>query len=298
MENFLLIGIFVGIGALFRRLPAFPAQTGHVLNMFALYVALPAVILLKVPLIRLSGDMIIPAVAPWAMLLLSVTLVLAGCRMFRWSRETTGVLLLVVPIGNTSFMGVPMVMAFFGERGIPPLIVYDQLGTMLMFATYGSFILALYGGDTTIRLSRIVGRAVLFPPTLALLAGGLLRSWPYPPAVSETLTSLAGMLTPLVMTAIGFQLNVRLSPAIVRPLGYGLAIKLVVAPLAALAGCRLLGVDGLAASISVFEAGMPPMVTAGALAMAAGLLPELAAAAVSLGMVVSFCSLPVVYWML
>jgi predicted permease len=112
------------------------------------------------------------------------------------------------------------------------------------------------------------------------------------------LTVLSGMLTPLVMTAIGFQLKIRLSPAILQPLGFGLAVKLAVAPLAALAFCRMLGLHGLAADVSIFEAGMPPMVTAGALAMAAGMMPELAAAAVSLGMVLSFLTLPLLFWML
>ncbi len=103
------------------------------------------------------------------------------------------------------------------------------------------------------------------------------------------------MLTPLVMTAIGFQLRIRLSPTVLQPLGYGLAIKLVIAPLAALLACRLLGLDNLAADISIFEAGMPPMVTAGALAIAAGMLPELAAALVSLGMALAFITLPLLY---
>jgi hypothetical protein len=54
-------------------------------------------------------------------------------------------------------------------------------------------------------------------------------------------------------------------------------------------------VHGLAADVAIFEAGMPPMVTAGALAIAGGLLPELAAALVSLGMALSFITLPLLY---
>jgi predicted permease len=298
MEKFLFISIFVAIGAIFKRLPVFPKDTAHVLNMFALYVALPAVILLKVPQIQFSSGMLLPALLPWGMLLLSAALILAGARLLGWSRETVGVLLLVVPIGNTSFMGVPMVTAFFGEQGIPPLIVYDQVGTMSVFVFYGAMILALYGSDAKVGFLRIAGRALLFPPTLALFLGLALRSWPYPEPVRESLTVLSGMLTPLVMTAIGFQLKIRLSPAILQPLGFGLAVKLAVAPLAALAFCRMLGLHGLAADVSIFEAGMPPMVTAGALAMAAGMMPELAAAAVSLGMVLSFLTLPLLFWML
>lgn len=298
MEKFLIISFFVGIGALFKRLPVFPEQTAQALNMFALYVALPAVILLKIPQLQFSPEMILPAILPWCMLILSAALVYWGGKMFQWSRKTIGVLLLVVPIGNTSFMGVPMVMAFFGETGIPHLIVYDQVGTMLIFAIYGSAILALYGNNTTLKTSDIAIRAALFPPTLALFVGLAFRSWPYPQSIIDMLNTLAGMLTPLVMTAIGFQLRIKLSPAILKPLGFALAIKLIIAPLGALLGCSVLGFDSLAAKVSIFEAGMPPMVTAGALAMAAGLLPELAAATVSLGMIFSFLTLPLLYWIL
>ena len=295
MENFVLIALFVGLGALFRKIEAFPDQTAQVLNMFALYVALPAVILLKVPQLEFSGEMIVPAIVPWSMLALSATLVLIIGKRFSWSRETIGVLLLVVPIGNTSFMVVPMVNAFFGEAGIPYLIIYDQIGTMLIFAIYGSVVLALYGRAGTIKIAEVAKRALFFPPTMALLIGLLLRNWPYPEAVTKGLETLAGMLTPLVMTAIGFQLKIRLSPTILQPLVYGLAIKLAIGPLVALAGCRVLGLSNLAADISIFEAGMPPMVTAGALAIAAGMVPELAAAMVSLGMALAFISLPLLY---
>lgn len=292
MANFILIGFFVLMGMLFRRLKAFPPETAHVLNMFALYVSLPAVILLKVPQITLSRETAVAAVVPWAMLLLSVVLVLALARRWGWSRATTGVLLLVVPVGNTSFMGVPMVSAFFGEAGIPHLILYDQFGTMLIFATYGAVILSLYSGERS-NPAIIIKRALLFPPTTALLVGLALRHWPYPPIIVDTLQNLGGALTALVMTAIGFQLKLRLQPTTLGPLSAGLGIKLVAAPLVALLGCRLLGFTSLAADIAVFEAGMPPMVTACALAAAAGLEVELAVAMAGFGIVLAFITLPV-----
>lgn len=298
MENFIVIALFIGLGLLFRRIKAFPEQTAQVLNMFALYVALPAVILLKVPQLNFSGDMIVPALVPWVMLALSAALILAAGRKFGWSRETTGVLLLIVPIGNTSFMGVPMVNAFFGEQGIPYLIIYDQIGTMLIFAVYGSIVLAMYGREGSVNVMEVAKRALLFPPTLALLVGLLLRFWSYPAPLVQGLQNLSGMLTPLVMTAIGFQLRIRLTPSVLRPLGVGLMIKLAIAPLVALLGCRLLGLDTLAADIAIFEAGMPPMVTAGALAIAAGMIPELAAALVSLGMALAFVTLPVLFFLI
>lgn len=294
MTNFILIGVFVLLGALFRRLKAFPDQTAHVLNMFALYVSLPAVVLLKVPELSISTETVVAAIVPWCMLLVSAALVTLMARSRQWSRATTGVLLLVVPIGNTSFMGVPMVRAFFGEAGLPHLILYDQIGTMLIFATYGAVVLSLYSGERS-DIPTIVKRALLFPPTTALLIGLALRSWPYPQIVVDTLQDLGGALTALVMTAIGFQMKVRLQRTTLEPLAAGLAIKLMLAPLVALLGCRILGLDSLAADISIFEAGMPPMVTACALAAAAGMGVELAVAMAGFGIVLAFASLPLVY---
>lgn len=298
VNNFALIVFFVGLGWLFRHIKAFPGQTAQVLNMFALYVALPAVILLKVPQLHFSAEMVVPIAVAWAMLALSAMLIAFVGKRCQWSRETIGVLLLVVPIGNTSFMGVPMVNAFFGEGGIPSLIIYDQLGTMLIFATYGSVILAIYGSEGRVQLSKVIKQALLFPPTIALLLGLALRFWQYPDGLIKQLQTLAGMLTPLVMTAIGFQLTLRLNANVLSPLAFGLAVKMAIAPIFALMGCHLLGLHGVPVDISIFEAGMPPMATAGAIAIAAGMLPGLAAALVSLGLILAFVTLPILYWVI
>jgi Predicted permeases len=296
MEKFFLISFFVGVGAIFRRLPAFPKETAQALNMFALYVALPSVILLKIPQVTFTQSMLLPALLPWAMLLFSSVLIWWGCKIYQWEKSAIGTLLLVVPIGNTAFMGVPMVKTFFGDIGIPALIVYDQFGTMIIFAVYGSIILSIYGKDTKVTIANIIMRALLFPPTLALISGLCFRTVHYPSFIKASLEALAEMLIPLVMTAIGFQLKVRLSPQILQPLAFALTIKLVVAPLVAFLGCRLFDLRGISVDVAIFEAGMPPMVTAGALAMAAGLAPDLAAATVSLGMIISFVSLPALFW--
>jgi malate permease and related proteins len=298
MENFILIALFVLLGMLFRRLSAFPKDTPQALNMFALYVSLPAVILLTVPRMTFSREGLTPALVAWGMLAFSALAVLLAARLGNWSRSVTGVLLLVVPIGNTSFMGVPMVQAFFGDAGIPYLIVYDQFGTIAIFATYGSLVLALYGQERSVNLIGIARRSLLFPPTMALVAGLALRSWPYPSQMTTILTGIATTLTPLVMTAIGYQINWRLRPTVLAPLGFGLAVKLLLAPLVALVACRLAGLHGLPVDVSIFEAGMPPMVTAGALAVAAGMEPELAVALVGLGLILAFATLPLIYLLL
>ena len=76
------------------------------------------------------------------------------------------------------------------------------------------------------------------------------------------------------------------------------AIRSYYAPLAALLLCRLCGLHGLAVDVAMFEAGMPPMVTASALAVAAGMEAELAVALAGLGIPLAFASLPLLYWLI
>jgi predicted permease len=97
---------------------------------------------------------------------------------------------------------------------------------------------------------------------------------------------------------VGFQLTLRLNSEVWPPLGIGLVIKLIAAPLLALTVCRWLRLDNLAAQVSVFEAGMPPMISAGALAILAELSPPLTAALVGLGIIVSFITLPILHGLL
>lgn len=298
MENFILIAVFLLLGMLFRRVKAFPKESAQVLNIFVVYVSLPALVLVKVPQMAISREVVVAVVLPWIMLAFSAALVFAAARLRGWDRRVTGVLLLIVPLGNTSFVGVPMVRAFFGEAGVPYALVYDQFGSFIALSTYGSVILSLYGREGRVKIGAIARRVLLFPPFIALAIALASRPWPWPAGVVRALSEVAATLTPLVMTAVGFQLRLRLKAGFLEPFGFGLAVKLLAAPLVAIALCRLAGIGGIAAEVSMLEAGMPPMVTAAALAVMAGMNAELSAALVGFGIFFSFATLPLVYFLI
>ena len=272
MENFILTTAYLLLGITLRRISKFPAETGTVLNLFVIYISLPALVLLKIPELTFSAELLTPTIMPWLMLLFSALAILSLARMLAWRREITGSLLLLVPLGNTSFLGIPMVRAFFGEQGISYAVLYDQLGSFLALATYGSVVIALYGGGSGKATAREVATKIMtFPPFLALIAAFVLKPLTYPVVLVSLLKALASTLVPVVMIAVGFQLTLRLSKEAMSPLCLGLLLKLVVAPLVALFLCKATGLDGLAVRVSILEAGMPPMVSAGALAILAGL---------------------------
>lgn len=299
MENFVITITLLLIGMALKRIPNFPDATGKVLNLFVLYISLPALVLLKIPDLTFSKDLLVPALMPWGMLLFSCALILVLSRILQWERATTGCLLLLIPLGNTSFLGIPMVKAFFGDQALPYALLYDQLGSFLALATYGSLILALYSpGKNKPTIEGVFKKIISFPAFIALILAFIFKTFHYPPAAVTLLTILSSTLVPLVMIAVGFQLTLQLNKKVISQLGIGLSIKLIAAPVAALFVCKIVGLEGEAVQVSIFEAGMPPMVSAGALAISANLSPALTAALVGIGIVLSFATLPILHQLL
>lgn len=299
MGNFAVIIVCLIIGVFLRHNSSFSKDTGTVLNLFVLYISLPSLILLNIPRLAFNKTLLVPSLMPWVMLLISVIIVLALSKIFHFKREITGALLLVVPLGNTSFFGVPMVDALFGKEMIPYAIIYDQLGSFLILATYGSVIISIYGNDEgTLNFNRIIKKVVTFPPFIALVCALLMKIFTYPRVMNEVLELLATTLIPLVMVAVGFQLKLRMSKNAVQQMCVGLSVKLLLAPIIALTLCRLLGLKGEVVDVSIIESAMPPMVSAGALAILANLAPNLVASVVGWGTILSFITVPMIYYFL
>ncbi len=301
MDNFILILIYLSLGFTMRRVPKFPTETPVVLNTFVMYVALPALVLQKIPSLHFSWDLLVPALVPWILLLLVSALILTLGRLLHWSRDIIVALLIVLPLGNTSFLGFPMIEALFGGDWLPYAMIYDQIGSFVALATWSTILAALYGvhaTQTKVAPAAMAMRILTFPPFLALVVGLSLKAWTYPPLLQTTLDNLAATLVPLIMFAVGFQLKFSLAGERLSPLLSGLGIKLLLMPLLVLAGAMLLGLSGKAVQVSVFEAAIPPMISAGAIAMMAGLAPRLVAALVGFGLLLSFITLPLWAWLL
>src|SRR5512141_1866668 len=129
MNNLLLLIICFVAGMLLRRLRRMPDNAHVTLNSFIIHVSLPALTLLYIHELHLSADVFLVALMAWLVFGLSAGFFWLMGRWLHLPRATTGALILLGGLGNTSFVGVPMVEAFYGHSGIPTAIVVDQLGS-------------------------------------------------------------------------------------------------------------------------------------------------------------------------
>ncbi|HIP83219.1 MAG TPA: AEC family transporter [Desulfocapsa sulfexigens] len=295
METVLPFFLLMLIGQLLRHIPVFPKKTDVSLNLYVIYIALPALTLQQVPNLDFSDNILSPLIMPWLVILFSSVVVLLLCKTMRWPKEITGSLLLMVPLGNTSFLGIPMVEQFFGSAAIPYAVLYDQFGSFLALSTYGTLILALYGSGSRPGIVSILKRVFLFPPFLALVAALFMHGKTYPDWMFTFLSMAAASMVPVVMVAIGFQMRLFLPKDELLPLAGGLGIRLLLTPIIFLYICKITGLSGPATLVSLFETAMPPMVTAGALASIAGLKPRLSSAMAAYGILAAFFTLPFIH---
>lgn len=299
MENFIIIAVMLLFGMFLRHIKVFAESAAQVLNQYVIYVSLPALVLIKIPLLKFSSDLLIFALIPWLMVLLSVGMVLLLTRIYNWDRGTTGALLLLVPLGNTSFLGIPIIKAFFGEGAVPYALMYDLLGSFPALAVYGSVILVLYSQTgVSFSMSAVTRKIFLFPPFISLVVGLSLQKFTLPQIYFDSLTPLANTLVPVVMLAVGLQLRLRPQLEKIQPFVFGMAIKMIVAPLFLIFLFSVLGYQGELYRVIIFESAMPSMVSAGALAIMANLSPRLTAAMVAYGIIFSFITMPLLFWLI
>jgi predicted permease len=291
MNNLLLLIVCFIVGMLLRRFKRMPDNAPATLNSFIIHVSLPALTLLYIHELHLSADMFLVAAMAWLVFGLSALFFWSVGRWLHLPRATVGVLMMMGGLGNTSFFGVPMVEAFYGQAGIATAIIVDQIGSFMVLSILGITVAGIYSsGKPT--ATEIAKRIVLFPPFIALTIALLLIPFEYAGWFTMLLKRVSDTLAPIALLSVGMQLRMGHIAEHKRNLVLGLAFKLVLAPLAIyLLYVQLLGVHGHAIQVTLFEAAMPPMIAAAIVASEHDLDPPLANLMVAVGLILSFFTL-------
>lgn len=292
MSALLLLFVCLALGVVVKRYFGPPAGLAQNLNWWVLNIALPALVLDLMPRIHLDPHLWFPVASMW-LVFLGAWLLFALIGHYRgWSRGRIGALVLVSGLGNTSFMGYPMIEALRGKEGLSLAVIGDQVGTFVALAVGGVAVTAVYAGRKLMPVE-VLRRILLFPSFLALVGGliaGALGGWP--DAVHLVLERVGASLTPLALFSVGLQFRLHLGRSQLGALGLSLGWKMLVAPLL----CWLIGiatgVGGLVLTVGVLQAAMAPMISAAILAEQYELEPTLANTVLGAGILLSLLTVP------
>ncbi|PJZ56946.1 AEC family transporter [Leptospira barantonii] len=310
MSHLILIPLCLIAGFILKRGRIFPENAGLTLGSFVIYISLPSLILTNVPTMRLESSLIFLATMPWFIFGLSIVFFYSIGKFFHWDRETRIAVTLCCGLGNTSFLGLPVLRMFYGEEVTDSVLIIDQFGTFLCLAIPG-FILALRFLSKNEQeksenpLKSILKKLFTFPPFLALLFSFFLRLFTIPESIHSVLKILGETLVPIALFTVGFQMELpalssknEKSENFIQPLTFGLIYKLFIAPILVLIVYRFFNVNLKHLKVAVLEAGMAPMITASIVSMQMGFKPTLSAAFPGVGILVSIPTLFILYSLL
>jgi len=299
MQSIILLFLCLIIGIALQRVRAFPKNTHTVLNQYILWVALPAMALYYLPKIELGLNLLFPASVAWISFGLAYFFFKFLGKQLGWSKKLIGCLILTGGLGNTSFVGIPVIEALYGKEGLKTLIIVDLPGTFIVLSTLGILVASAYSKEA--QSTSFLRKIVFFPPFIAFIIGLLMAviKIDFPFELSETFKVLAATVSPIALISVGFQLKFHRNSKHYRYLALGLAFQLLLVP-AVIFGLfyGVFGKTDLATQVSIIEAAMAPMITGAILASSYGLKPQLSNMMVGFGIPISFITIAFWYWLI
>ncbi len=214
--NVLPLLLIFFLGVLLKKGRVLTTDNADLLLKLFFYVSLPALILLSIPRLDLSLELIcLPIIA------ICIVLVTSGCaffmgRRFVLARPTFGVFLIGSAIMNGGFI-FPFVFATYGVEGMALAALFD-FGNAFIVLSFVYYLACRYGSDSN-SSSRLLKKFLCSPPLMSLFVAIFLNltKWELPGFGVEFLKILGGMTTPLVMLSLGIYFNhriVRLGPTL------------------------------------------------------------------------------------
>jgi len=300
MDNILLLllCLFIGIGLQYVKV--FPKNGYVALNQFVIYVALPALVFNYIPKIEINSSLLFPLGIAWLGFILSFIFFYFIGKRLGWSNKLIGCLILTAGLGNTSFVGFPIINALYGNEGLETAIIVDQPGTFVVLTTFGIITATFFSrGKPSLKL--IVSKMVLFPPFIATVFAFILNilKMDFPIELQSVFQQLGSTITPIALVAVGLQLTIDRDSKHWGFLSLGLFFKLMITPAFFYVFYKIiLHGKGLVIDVSIIESGMAPMITGAILASNYGLKPKLSTMMIGIGIPMSFITLAFWYWIL
>jgi len=270
------------------------------LNNIVVHIAMPSTIFLTIM------KNVSPADLPQFLklpVLIFLTFVICGFigyligRLLKLNKESLGGLILVCALGNTGFLGYPVIYGFYGTEGLTRAIFCD-IGSVFASLLFGTYVGLKFGNENS--NNSIIYELLKFPPLITGILSIVLVFFgfnvdSFPGFIIKTLGYLSNATIPLIMLSLGLSL----SPKSAR-FGaiYGVIASMVrmgIAPLLVFALSTIFLIDGLEKNVLILESAMPSAMMSLVFAVMYELDVKLVASACFITTVVSLFILPLIY---
>ncbi len=288
----------IGLGYQACRTEFFTAEAAAYLTKFVFYFALSAM------LFRFAANLSLAEILDWWF----VAAYLTGC--FAVYFIATAVALIrqrgieeaaveaqCAVIGNTGFLGVPMLVVLLGPEAAGPVLMVLALDLIVFSSLIVILITGSRDGQMSLSVIKTVGLGLLKNPMIVSMTLGLAWSstgWAVPGPINEFLAILGAAATPGALFAIGASLAGK-SAERLQVAGWLTFCKLVLHPAAvAFAALVLFPVAAFDAAVMIAAASLPVAGNVYILAQHYGVAPHRVSASILISTALSILTVSVV----
>ena len=288
----------IGLGFLAGRRGFFPPEATAWLTRFVFYFALSA-LLFGFAANMSIGDIFEPRAAAaylWGTVLVYIV-VLAVAFVRRLPLDQASMEAQAGVIGNTGFLGVPMLVLLLGNQAAGTIILVLVIDLIVFSSLLTVIVTLARQGRLSPDLPRVIAQGLVRNPMVVAMAAGLgwsATGWALPGPVDAFIVLLGAAATPGALFAIGASLATSRAE---RPVvaGWLTLSKLVLHPLAVGLGAYVLfPVDPFTAKVLVVTAALPVAGNVYILAQHYNLAVARVSASILISTLVSVLSLPLI----
>jgi predicted permease len=280
-------------GYIFKR---FHKDSSDSLIDLVVYFVFPIFIFYKVHFLEFSNDVTVVVVFAFLAFLIGLLFSLLFIKLFKIDSFKGTMIVMSVVYGNTSFLGFAFVDSYYGAYALSLAIFYDQVN-MLLLATLSS-IICMYGvGKKELSIKKMFVQIITFPPTLAFILALISKLIVLPEILILFMQKVSLMLVPLIMFAVGMRFKLASIKGNEKEISIIIGVSMVLIPLSLYLGGLIFLENNISFKTAIMEAAMPPMVMATVIAIKAGLDEDLGMGALGVGMILSFVSIPIVFYL-
>ncbi|MCB2130576.1 MAG: AEC family transporter [Rhodobacteraceae bacterium] len=288
----------IGLGWFAARIRFFPGQATEYLTRFVFYFALSAMLFRFAA--KLSLAEIFDGRFAAAYLLGCVVvyvLVTAVARLRRLPATEAAVEAQCGVIGNTGFLGVPLLTALLGPDAAGPILLVLAIDLIVFSSLITLIITAAREGHLGPRIFKILGLGLVKNPMIVAMSAGLALSATgaaLPAPADEFLSILGAAATPCALFAIGASLADKTAERFSVAVWLSFA-KLVLHPIAVAAmALFVFRVEPFAAGVMIAAAALPVAGNVYILARHYGVAPQRVSASILISTIASIATIPLV----
>ncbi|AEH06579.1 Auxin Efflux Carrier [Methanothermococcus okinawensis IH1] len=297
----IVIVLLILTGYLSKYLNILKENDRVILNNIVVYMAMPSTIFLTI--MKNVSPVDLPQFLKLPFLIF-LTFIMCGIigyiigKLLKLNKQSLGGLILVCALGNTGFLGYPVIYGFYGTEGLTRAIFCD-MGSVFASLLLGTYIGIKFGKNENSDTS-IIKELLKFPPLMTGVISIILVFFGvsisnFPDFLVKTLNYLSNATIPLIMLSLGLSL----SPSSAK-FGaiYGIIASIVrmgIAPLLVFIFSSMFLINGLDKNVLILESAMPSAMMSLVFAVLYGLDVKLVASACFITTVLSLILLPIIH---